>query len=297
VTHVRPRVVHAVDNCCPAAHIVCTTLPQFVIADLTLRLNMTVGEQSPLASVDFAYYFVTSFGPHFGPSSNATLTVAGGGFSSQFTPTLRLTSVGIGNAAVYTGRVVNNATLSFVVKQLLPFGSSAVYTVATTLNDVDMTAPTEPLYTAYFTAAENASIVSGPLTGGTPVSIAGECVCVCDSHTRVHVCAVCLSAPPTSVCTGFYYNTSSIEVRLGEYPVLQIAKPVPLTQLDFITPVVNSTGTMAVLVSVDTGSAGPKVLTVANNTFMFYPVPSISSIYPSLGSLVRCKWQGRRTAL
>ncbi len=153
----------------------CATLPQFVIADLTLRLNMTVGEQSPLASVDFAYYFVTSFGPHFGPSSNATLTVAGGGFSSQFTPTLRLTPVGIGNAAVYTGRVVNNATLSFVVKQSLPFGSSVVYTVATTLNEVDMTAPAEPLYTAYFTVAENASIVSGPVTGGTPVSIAGEC--------------------------------------------------------------------------------------------------------------------------
>jgi hypothetical protein len=105
-----------------------------------------------------------------------------------------------------------------------------------------------------------------------------------------------VSAPPTSVRirTGFYYNTSSIEVRLGEHPVLQITKPVLLTQLDFITPVVNSTGTVAVLVSVDTGSAGPKVLTVANNTFMFYPVPSISSIYPALGSLVRCK--GRRRA-
>jgi hypothetical protein len=155
--------------------ITCTTLPQPSIEDLTLFVNVTVAAQSPQSSVNFSYYYLASHAPPFGPSANATLTVAGGGFLPAFPPLLRLEPVDGGAALTFPGAVSDARLLTFAGVSLAQApGTASTFYLTVTINGIDYTGTPGTFYTSYFTTAVNASAVSGPSTGDTPVSIAGE---------------------------------------------------------------------------------------------------------------------------
>ena len=248
-----------------------TTSPCAVVGNR----SVTVDVHGRVGLLYFSVFNVTGAAPRYGPEyGGTTVTITGGGFTTQYVPLLR---VGPGGVAV-TGVVLNWTTIQFVTPPGMPVGD---FGLQVNLNGADWLAVPNGRFHVYRRPVLLATHpMSGPITGGTNVTLRMQAFV-----TGVVTVRYAFPGGPSSVvlqtCT--YVNdsssggaSSSSSSSSSETDVTTITCVTPPTTVPF-------TGYLVVPLSVSTDTRDTVTgysLPVGASEFVLYATPWISGMDP-----------------